>query len=146
MLETTINEVLTKDTVTNKIFLGVFARDELPLKVKYPSCLIFNTAPRINKGEHWLALHYNEKGFCNFFDSYGKDPSKFLITDYIEKTSTDWNYNKKRIQGSMPYCGHYCVFYLLFKARGKDLAFFNNFGLNYLENDKEISKLIDNFE
>ena len=77
MLETTINEVLTKDTVTNKIFLGVFARDELPLKVKYPSCLIFNTAPRVNKGEHWLALHYNEKGFCNFFDSYGKDPSKF---------------------------------------------------------------------
>ncbi len=46
----------------------------------------------------------------------------------------------------MPYCGHYCVFYLLFKARGKDLAFFNNFGLDYLENDKEISKLIDNFE
>ena len=68
MLESTIYEVLSQDEVTNSIFLGVFARDELPLNLDYPCCFVCNTAPRSNAGEHWLAFFYNDRGFCNFFE------------------------------------------------------------------------------
>jgi hypothetical protein len=52
MLETSIYEVLSKDEITGKIFLGVFAKDELPLELKYPCCFVCNTAPRHNRDEH----------------------------------------------------------------------------------------------
>jgi hypothetical protein len=143
MLETSIYEVLSKDEITSKIFLGVFAKDELPLELKYPCCFVCNTAPRHNRGEHWLAFFFNKNGFCNFFDSYGKDPNDFGLSDYLEKTSLNWSFNKKRIQGMEPYCGHYCIFYLLFRARGKDINFFRKFGIDYSKNDREITKLME---
>ena len=62
MLESAIDEVLKKDTKTKELFLGDFARDELPQKVNYPSCLVFNTQPRSQRGQHWLALFYDKNG------------------------------------------------------------------------------------
>jgi hypothetical protein len=65
------------------------------------------------------------------------------LSDYLEKTSLNWSFNKKRIQGMEPYCGHYCIFYLLFRARGKDINFFRKFGIDYSKNDREITKLME---
>jgi hypothetical protein len=71
MFENTLNEVLFIDNFTKNIYLGTFARDELPPNPKYPSCFIFNTSPRIMRGAHWLCLFYDKNGCCDFFDSYG---------------------------------------------------------------------------
>jgi hypothetical protein len=62
MLETIIEECLERDPKTSKIFLGVFARNELPKQVKYLSCLVFNTKPRSHAGEHWCAIFYDSEG------------------------------------------------------------------------------------
>jgi hypothetical protein len=67
MLETSIYEVLSKDEITSKIFLGVFAKDELPLELKYPCCFVCNTAPRHNRGEHWLAFFLIKMVFVIFW-------------------------------------------------------------------------------
>lgn len=141
MLETALNEILSNDPFTNKSFLGVFARDELPFQPPYPSCLIFNTAPREHSGQHWLALYYDQNGICDFFDPYGMPALNFNMTSYLEKTSNHWKENKKRLQGLSHYCGHYCFLYLLFRARSKATFFFRAFTSSLTNNDKKIKDL-----
>jgi hypothetical protein len=143
MLETTLDEILTSDPIAKKIFLGTFARDELPIQPPFPSCLIFNTAPRSNSGEHWLALHYDENGVCVFFDPYGMPANHFGMASYLQKTSNIWRENKKRLQGLSQYCGYYCFLFLLFKARSKTIQFFQSFTTSLSKNDKIIKDLFE---
>lgn len=56
-----IDEILYKDIVCMKTFLGTFAKNELPKKLKFPCCFIVNTHPRKNEGEHWLAFYFDRK-------------------------------------------------------------------------------------
>ena len=60
MYEPTIYEVLKKDKIRSKTFLGVFARNEIPKIINYPACFIMNTENKNKPGQHWLAIHYNE--------------------------------------------------------------------------------------
>lgn len=145
MYENVIEKVLLKDPYTKKIFTGVYARDELPKKPKWPECFIINTDPRSKPGTHWLAIHYNQDGHCYFFDSYGFRPAHFRLESYINSTSTSWTYNKIRIQGNSDYCGYYCILFLLFKCRDKSLQFFNSFSKNYYVNDKIIYNQIKKY-
>ena len=147
MLETTIEDCLKKDSVTSKIFLGVFARDELPKKVKYPSCFIFNTKPRNHSGEHWVSVFYDQDGRGIFFDSYGQSAKTFRMQSYMDKTSILKPYsNLKRIQGNSTYCGYYCMLFLLTAARGQTQKFFDYFGDDYLKNDKKLAFLINKYK
>ena len=145
MLESTIEEVLNKDPITSKIFLGCFASNELPLKPKYPSCFVVNTKPRNHPGEHWVAINYDSSGSCFFFDSFAQTPSKYNFESYIKSTSTAFSYNKKRLQGLSNFCGLYCLLYLLFATRKKTNTFFKKFSSNYFKNDNLIKKLLDDF-
>ena len=142
MISTTVDQVLRKDPETKKTFLGVFARDKLPEKVSFPSCLVFDTDNQNEPGEHWLALHYNNNGFCNFFDSYGQHPSAYKMVSYLNNTSKKWSYNMKTLQGLSTYCGFYCLFYLLFKSRNKSAEFFKQFTSNVIKNDELIKNEI----
>jgi hypothetical protein len=146
MLETALEEVLQKDQVTKKFFLGVFARDELPLQMHYPSCFVLNTAPRNNAGEHWLAFYYDKNGHCDFFDSYGMPPANFDLEIFLNESANSWKYNKQRIQGSSALCGHYCILFLLFRSRSKTINFYSNFDENFSQNDKKIKNLIKEFD
>ena len=142
LLENAVEAILNRDKITRKIFLGAFARDELPDKPPFPSCFIVNTDPRHLPGGHWLAIFYNSNGYCVFFDSYGHNPSYFDLENYLERTSNGWTFSKKRIQGSSEYCGFYSILFLLYKARNKDIQFFNFFNVNPNQNDAKITKLI----
>ena len=137
MLETALETALKRDLFTNKLYGGVVARDELPIKVTYPSCFIINTRPRTNSGEHWLAVFYDKNGCADFFDSYGHHPSYFNLTTFLEKTSSSWSYNRRRIQVLSTHCGYYCLLYLFFRARMKSNKFFSFFSKNSLLNDKK---------
>ena len=142
MYEPTIIEVLTKDKISKESFLGVFARDEIPKNINYPACFVMNTENRNKPGQHWLALHYDNKGKCYFFDSFGNPPKYHNLQTYIEKTSKTWTYNKRRVQGFSEFCGFYCILFLLFKTRNQPQDFFKKFTLNYIKNDKIIENEI----
>ena len=145
MLETAIEEVLKTDKITKKTFLGVFARNELPVDPTYPSCFVFNTSPRTLPGSHLLCIFYDLNGNSFFFDSYGMHPQNFGMVEYLNNTSNSWCYNKKRLQGNSQYCGHFCVFFLLFKTRQKSKNFFLCFSKNLTKNDLIIKRLMSNF-
>ena len=142
LLENTIEAVLEHDVKTKRIFLGAFAFDERPVQPAFPSCFIVNTDPRNMPGGHWLGFYYNNRGFCDFFDSYGHNAAYFNLDNYLKKTSIGWICNTKRIQGDSEYCGYYAVLFLLFKARNQEILYFKQFKSNFSDNDKLIKHLI----
>jgi hypothetical protein len=138
MFESQIEEILKKEPT----FIGCLARDELPTKITYPCCFVLNTEPRKKPGEHWLAINYNDVGFCYFFDSYGQPPSIYNLDSYIKATSKKYTWNQKRIQGQSSYCGYYAVLFLLFLKSGKLTEFFSKFTNNLSKNDQFITNEI----
>ena len=55
-----------------------------------------------------------------------------------------WIYNRKTLQALFSnVCGHYCVYYILFRCRGVPLhAIVSDFTSNLTENDRSISRFI----
>jgi hypothetical protein len=142
MDENLIEKILNKDLATKKIFLGCFARDELPAVPPFPSCFVFNTQARNQQGEHWLGLHFNSKGQATFFDSFGHDPHFYDLESYLSKVSGSWSFYKKRIQGSSDLCGLYCILFLVFCSRDKLVTFYNQFKNNQEKNDSMLAKYL----
>lgn len=142
MYSITINTVLTSDPSTKKKFIGVFAKDELPLKLRYPCCFVFNTEKKKEDGEHWLAAYFDKNKTCWFFDSYGQSPHFYDLYDYLKHFSKKIVWNKLRIQGFSDYCGFYCIFFIAFKCRNKISSFYNIFTKNCLKNDSKLLKYI----
>jgi len=113
--------ILRNDKCTRHVFKGVFARDQLPRKVSFPSCCIVNTDPISLPGEHWLALYYDEFKTCHFFDSYGFHPRFYHLETFIKKTSSSLVYNRKKLQSlTSSLCGYYCFIFLMLKCRNID--------------------------
>ena len=136
MFENTIEKILSSDNITSKIFLGAFARNEIPLSFQLPACFIVNTQARNKPGQHWLAFYYDSKGICYFFDSYGRSPNYYNFKNYIKRTAKKYYFNKIKIQGDSYLCGLYSIFYLLFKARNQENKFFSKFSKNTKKNDE----------
>lgn len=132
---------IEKDSLSQKYFLGVLSRDELPTKIyKYPCCFILNTEKRNEPGEHWLAIFYNENQQATFFDPCGFSPAMYGLQSYLENTSKNWTFNKKRIQSfTSNLCGEICLFFIYFKSRNYSLDYFNSlFSNDYSKNEKLI--------
>ena len=143
-----IHKVLKSDIKTREYFIGVFARDQLPVKVKWPSCMVINTDKSNQPGSHWLAVNYDKDGNCDFFDSFGNSPSIFNLKKYFESTSISLSFNNKKIQGSFSeFCGHYCLVFLYFRCRGKSLETIENLFNNSADsNENLIKKIIKEIE
>jgi len=139
-----ISEILSKDSCTKNIFLGVFARDKLPEILTYPAALVLNNKNSNEEGEHWLAMYFNKHGKCTFFDSYGLSPTFYNLKNYLTKTSKGkFNYNMKRVQGKSEYCGLYCIFFLIYQCRNKIQQFFKMFTADLNKNDYHITQLLE---
>ena len=132
-----IIKVLREDASSKTCFIGCFPRDNLPVIKTFPACLVVNTDPSYKEGEHWLGMYFDRYKTCYFFDSYGNMPEYFGLLEYIDRFSSNMEYNKYKIQGFFSNtCGHYTVFFILMITRGfsiKDIIeCFNlkNFDLN----------------
>ena len=53
---------------------GVYACDELPSTVVYPSAFIINSHPKSTSGQHWLCIVFNKDKSAYYFDSFGNNP------------------------------------------------------------------------
>lgn len=130
---------LINDEKCKKLIIGIYARDELPETFKKtPSCFIVNTHERNKPGAHWLAFFVDEDKRVEFFDPYGLHPSFYGIDTYLNKVSSSWSYNSKRIQAQLSNsCGQICLFYLYLKARHFSLNdILVNFSNDYKNNEK----------
>jgi hypothetical protein len=100
---------IKSDKLSKKDFIGVYARDQLPEKVNWPSSLIVNTDIISKSGEHWLGLYFNENGQCDFFDPLGMSPKYHKFDKFIEENSIQYFYNSQRVQALLSTnCGYFC--------------------------------------
>ena len=94
-----------------KHFMGVFARDTLPSRIKsYPSSYICNLDISVEKGSHWIAFFFPKKGRHEYLDSYGLPP---LCQEFLELLGEKFWYNSQTIQSDFTgACALHCIYYL----------------------------------
>jgi len=106
--------LLTKVLIgTNTVSLGVRAADQLPDVWPVESVCIVNTDNADKPGEHWV-VYYHSQSALEFFDSYGLPPSAYPNLTILNVLY----YNPISLQSiGSSVCGHYCIFYVYFRAR-----------------------------
>ena len=131
-----VQEYLTKDKYTRKIFGGVIPIDHLPKNyVSRPKAYIINSGDSTTPGEHWFAVFIPKRGPIEYFDSYGLKPINKEIYNFVKLNRKSFIHNPYRIQANDSYnCGKYSLFYLYLRSRGytmrKILQFFIRHKLN----------------
>ena len=138
--------LLKKDLRTKNIFKKVCALDQLE-NPTFPCAYVINSDPSSEPGEHWVAVYFDKRGRGEYFDSYGSSPTLIGFKSYMDAYSlSGWIYNRKTLQAYFSsFCGHYCVYFVLFRYRGVPLhAIVSDFTSNLTENDRSISRFIHN--
>ena len=131
-----LEQALKHNTFTKKIFVGVFAADELPTLNTFPSGFVANTDPSTEPGTHWVAFYFPSREKGEFFDSYGHPPEHYGFKSYNIET---WNQHKLQSSWSN-VCGQYCIFYLYHKSRGYSMSkIVNMFTDNTAINDSKVA-------
>ena len=127
-----------------KIFKKVCAFDQLEKPV-FPSAYVINSDPSNEPGEHWIAVYFDKRGRGEYFDSYGLAPAFVGLEFYMDAYSlAGWIYNRKTLQALFSnVCGHYCVYYILFRCRGVPMhTIVSDFTSNLTGNNSSISRFI----
>ena len=134
-----IEYILKQDDYVNPIFQGVYAKDQLP-DFQYGSCVV-NTAPSTEKSGHWVALFVTDST-VEYFDSYGGKPLPSLAQRWKRKM---WISNPIPLQSPLSaVCGHYCIYYLLHRARGFSMrSIVTDFGNDVDYNDEMVHDFIE---
>lgn len=83
-----LHRILTQDKTTRGTFDGVFAEDRLPSCIRRPSSYVVNFDKANQPGSHWVAIYFDGCGNCEYFDSYGIEPKKNNIRDFIKRNTT----------------------------------------------------------
>ena len=59
-------------------FVGVFPCDILPQKIQPETCVILNTDPHFQKGNHYVCINRDARGEYLYFDPLALDPQMFF--------------------------------------------------------------------
>ena len=94
-------------------FIGVFPLDEIPQHIRAPCCFIINTQTSNLKGEHWLAITYEQNNDIHVFDSFGYYYPLILIEKLHHLPNKKIFYNSHTYQKLWENtCGQYCLAFL----------------------------------
>lgn len=142
------------DKETRDCFIGVYAEDQLPCaKInRNKFCLVFNTQPSTQPGEHWIAVFISKEADgshrITYFDSLGKPPRAYNIINFLKKYSSTWTYNPHRLQGPTRVCAQYVIMFLGHVCRKRTFeSFLNIFSRDRVSNDRIVFEYVClNFE
>ena len=137
-----IEKAICQDPSAEAIFAGVYAQDQLPNTVQYPCAMVWNTDPADQPGEHWVAVYFNDRGTGEYFDSYGlAPPPKFKR--YMQKHSVQWSWNTSQLQDLWTSaCGHFCVFYTIYRCQGLPMNAIVNHLIDIDQNDHYVMEFV----
>ena len=103
-----IFKMIKRDSILNRMFCGFYSADDVLPPIN--GFFIVNTAKSGHYGKHWVVV-FKKNDYEEFFDSCGKNGSYYGLPK--KKI-----YNKIRVQGNLPVCGYYCLYYSLMRCRG----------------------------
>src|SRR5215469_14145104 len=98
LLTSQIEGALRSDPHAGPIFKGVFPCDKLPEISSYPACLVANTDPSYQAGEHWVCMFFDETGRGEYFDSFGYAPLKVPLFKHFTDNGYKYECNKDVLQ------------------------------------------------
>ena len=137
-----ISRVLDSDEYTRwmvcNVYDGVHAADQLHEPSARPTAMVINTDPSWKPGRHWVAIYVPERGPWEYFDSYGEKPKVSFVKHFLKNRATV--INPKTLQSpTSDVCGHYCIYYLVHRARGYAMdAIIDRFGKDAERNDEDV--------
>ena len=90
-------------------------------------------------------MFFDKNGKGEYFDSYGLPPHVFDLQNFMDLNSRQWIYTNKTLQRLLStVCGHYCVYYLLFRCRNVTLReIVSRFSSNLSENDYNVHRVVN---
>lgn len=142
-LENIFENLIIKRT----FYYGIFPIDMLPIIDRLPTCLIINNQTSQQEGEHWIAIYFDKHRNCSFFDSFAKSPYYYGLNNYLKNNSNRVEINRKKIQSNFSnFCGLYCIFFLIFKLKGRSMFYFQSlFKSDPDKNDQMFNKLVKKY-
>ena len=114
-------------------FNGVFSRDNMPnnnIRPKGLGSTVKNGAYVINLdechdiGNHWVALHVNNKT-ATYFDSFGVEHIPKEIMKFITRKKIITDIYRIQAYDSI-MCGYFCIGFINFMFNGKSLTDYTN--------------------
>ena len=143
-----LNNVLMKNPVTKKSYIGTFPGCLIPSIKSKRYSFITNTDLHHEHGEHWNAwVVHGDK--ILFFDSFGRDPRDpsfpEIYKDVVNRFET-FKYTKTQIQNATSStCGYYCIHFLYVLSLGLDFDFFmNEYTDDFRRNDIDVIEFVNN--
>jgi hypothetical protein len=144
-----IYSALKRKGCLNLSFKGVYAADMLPQSFTLPATFIVNTDESGLPGQHWVSIHINRLGNCEYFDSFGMPPAIPAHLLFIKKNCKKITYNKTSLQSlSSSLCGHYCCIFTYLKCKNtplSDIKKLLHIGTVYDNDANVIIKFMNNF-
>ena len=141
-----MHNVLMTDKYSKHFLKGIISYEDLPTqKIEdRPAFYVINTDVASGTGLHWVVISLYDNSPAEFFDSLGAAPETYAwkIRYFLEVNGPTFQYSTKRIQGSKPSCGYFCLSYIYFKCRGISLkAYINAFSDKRDENDTRVMNM-----
>jgi hypothetical protein len=124
---------------TDKLFGGVFSRDNLPTFIK-SKFYIINLNQKHESGSHWVAIINFLPSRCYYFDSFGIDPAKKILI-FMRTSKKEMIMSSYRIQALMSImCGYFCIYIIDSLQAGKKFqdVLLEFDASNYMKNDQLI--------
>ena len=114
---------MQRDPKISHFYRGVLPKDLLPLRPLF----IVNQDTSNKDGSHWIVVYLGGEGnLAEYFDPLGKEPDGDFKS-YLTLQSRGYMFNTQRCQNYLSnLCGHYCLFYCYFKARGHSMGIILN--------------------
>lgn len=143
-----ILNLVSKDDLLSRSFLGVYPRDGLPRRLPFlPCCLIANTDTSSEPGAHWVAFYFRSDGIGEYFDSYGRDIQHREFYNFLQRHCIDYIVNAKRLQQLYStICGEYCIYFLLHRSFGISMSsILSRFIVNFSKNDRIVQQFMHSY-
>lgn len=114
---TEINKFLRRNSVTQKIYMGCYPSNSLPLCKRFPCAMVANHDEKGEPGSHWVAIYAPDKKNVWYFDSLGDDPIP-NIKEWLYKNFPLVTIMNDPIQGAdSRNCGYYAIYFIYMTAR-----------------------------
>ncbi len=136
-----ITAVLKSCPITEKLFRGAYARDQIPPNCyNNPGYFIYNTAPAHQSGHHWNLVFINDSNL-EHFDSLGGSPPSYICKN---APFVSIIYNTHPVQ--YPFnttCGQHCIFFAYLKCLG--ITYKTIMDRCYLDNNEKNDAMVSRF-
>ena len=134
-----LDEVCKNNAIISQQFLGVFPADRLP-EAKPGTTFICNTKSLGDKGEHWVAIAWDNNCRANYYCSFGQAPPLEILA-YLD--GHEWQRTNRQMQNTFSdLCGQYCVCFLYFFSQQLSMRDFTRL-LRQTDNDTLVTVLFE---